>query len=326
MLTVALPGRRGASVVTGLLSTALSAIPFVVAAAVAAPAMLNAAQENAHQLELSAAATELHERTGARTAAFADRAAAAAAGDMVALAASVAVLDALLVSSMGIERAAVENELGLAKRLLGEGESDGAVLAQAAEHYRRAIGTFDAAGRNAESATVRWNLAVVLELLGETESDPKALAESAALLGGLPPAARPVARSNLYREIGLGQLEIGTRRNDVSLLREAVANLNRALEDASTDGRSREQWAETQNALATALETLGEREWSMERLEAALDARRNAQQLYQAAGLDSYRFYFDTRIAALEELIETRRGMPLSAAETGHPNVASGPA
>ncbi|HHY49625.1 MAG TPA: hypothetical protein GYA10_07745, partial [Alphaproteobacteria bacterium] len=112
----------------------------------------------------------------------------------------------------------------------------------------------------------------------------------------------------------LALLALGEMRNDTEALSDAVAALRTALEGAASDGRARFDWAETQNALANALQSLGEREWSLERLEEALVARRNAWVLYESAGYETYRFYFETRLATLERLIEQRRENPLTPA------------
>jgi tetratricopeptide (TPR) repeat protein len=248
------------------------------------------------------------------------RIAATAAGDLHRLAASVTALEAALPQQQGAGLATVENELGLAKRLLAQESGDEAVLAEAVAHYRRALSGFGAPHHEDEAAAVRWNLAIALHLEGGMRDENAPLREAAELLRDLVASDDPALdRREANRRLGQILLVLGETDNSIRVLVESVTALEAALVGADQDGRDRLAWAETQNALATALQALGEREWSLARLEAALKARRNAWVLYQSAGLDTYRFYFDTRIAALEELIETRRTSPIRAANLATP-------
>lgn len=246
--------------------------------------------------------------------AVAQRNEAAAAGDVAALEAALGAIEDAISSLRGLERAAAENELGLTQRLLGQTRRDPALLASAVGHYREALRTFEAAGAD-EAATVRWNLAIALRLFGEAGGDAASLEEAVAVLRELIAVRSPsLDQVAADKNLGLALLALGELQNDTQALSDAVAALRSALEGADRDGRRRLDWAETQNALANALQSLGEREWSLERLEEALVARRNAWVLYESAGYDTYRFYFETRIAALEQLIEQRRDNPLTPA------------
>lgn len=245
------------------------------------------------------------------------RLAATGEADLTGLADSVAILEQAMSEQKGIGAAATENELGLAKRLLGQAKKDMALLAEAVEHYRRALAAFDRAGDDVNATTVRWNLAVALRILGHGTNSRGRLDEAAALfrsvLASLDRRRAPRDWSMAQANLGQALLALGEQGNDLDALSLAVSALELALEDAQSDGRTLREWAETQNALANALEVLGEREWSIERLEAALKARRNARVLYESAGLDTYQFYFETRIAALERLIEFRKAEPIIA-------------
>lgn len=244
----------------------------------------------------------------------------AIAADLERLAGVVASLEAMLPRQEGKLRAAAENELGLARRQLGEARKDAALIAESIGHYRRALSGFEAEADAKAAAAVRWNLALALLLEARVGRDNTPLREAADLLRELVDSDDPALdRKAANRHLGLALLTLGEADNSTRMLAEAVTALEAALVGAGNDGRDRLEWAETQNALATALQALAEREWSLERLEAALKARRNAWVLYQSAGLDTYRFYFDTRIAALEELIETRRAAPLAAADAAVP-------
>lgn len=249
------------------------------------------------------------------------RLAATVEADPVALDTAVSNLDQALLNQKGIGAAVVENELGLAKRLLGDARHDVGLYLEAVSHYRRALAAFEDARDDANAGTVRWNLAVALLALGEARGEQAHLEEAAALFAAVLPALdrreSPRDWSIAQAELGQTLLTLGEARNDLDILRRAVSALEAALEDAQSDGRSLEEWAETQNALANALQALGEREWSMERLEAALKARRNAGVLYESAGLQSYQYYFATRIAALEKLIELRKREPIVTGMTG---------
>jgi tetratricopeptide (TPR) repeat protein len=245
------------------------------------------------------------------------RLAATREADLTGLAGSVAILEQAMPKQKGVEAAATENELGLAKRLLGQAQKDTALLGDAIEHYRRALAAFDSAGDDTNATTVRWNLGIALRILGQGTNDRKHLNEAAALfrqvLAALDRQQAPRDWSVAQANLGQTLLALGENGNDLDALSQAAAALGLALENAQSDGRTLREWAETQNALANALEILGEREWSIERLQAALKARRNARVLYESAGLDSYRFYFETRIAALERLIELRKAEPIIA-------------
>jgi tetratricopeptide (TPR) repeat protein len=240
------------------------------------------------------------------------RVAATKAADLDALGEAIALLEATLPEQSGTDAAATENELGLAKRLLGQGRNDAALLADAVAHYDRAVATFESAGADDEAAVVRWNLAIAMRLLGEAQRDSATLNRAADLLRQLLANSDPALDGKAaHKQLGLVLLQIGELSQDLAIFEEAMSVLEAALVGADKDGRSRIDWAETQNAYATALQAVAEREWSIGRLEAALKARRNAWVLYQSAGLETYRFYFDTRIEFLEKLIADRRaGLP----------------
>jgi hypothetical protein len=252
--------------------------------------------------------------------------------DLAGLADAVLVLEGALPDQKQAAAAATENELGLAKRLLGQANKDMALLGDSVAHYRRALAAFEGAGDDANAGTVRWNLAVALRILGQGTSDQSQLEEAAALFGAvlisLDRRQKPREWSAAQANLGQTLLALGEAGNNMDALSRSVAALELALEDAQSDGRPLREWAETQNALANALQVLGEREWSAELLEAALKARRNASVLYDAAGLEAYRFYFETRIAAQESLIEVRKTEPViasTAPEDGTPAAAGTP-
>src|SRR5688572_19031518 len=80
------------------------------------------------------------------------RVAATKAADLDALGEAIALLEATLPAQSGTDAAATENELGLAKRLLGQGRNNVALLADAVAHYDRAVATFESAGADDETA------------------------------------------------------------------------------------------------------------------------------------------------------------------------------
>lgn len=243
------------------------------------------------------------------------RLAAAVDADPAELERAIEVLDRSIPGQEGIGAAAAENELGLAKRQLGQARRDPGLYREAISHYRWALTAFDELGDDASAATVRWNLAVVLLALAEEAKEPAHLEEAATLFAAVLPtldrAENPRDWSAAQAKLGQALLALGEARHDLDAMRRAVSALEAALEDAQSDGRSLEEWAGTQNALASALQALGEREWSIDLLQAALKARRNAAVLYDSAGLQSYQYYFATRIAALERLVELRRKEPI---------------
>jgi tetratricopeptide (TPR) repeat protein len=243
------------------------------------------------------------------------RESAASSFDTAKLASAIAILEDVRAETTDMRTiAATENELGLAKRLLGESERDMAIVADAIAHYRRALTIFDDQNDVANAGIVRGNLAIALRLRGEgTQSRPD-LDEAAELLRSAltatDPRRNPRGWSILQKHLGLTLLALGESGNDLEALSSAVSALEASLVNAENDGRSPLDWAETQNALANALQAVGEREWSTDRLAEALKARKNAWVLYQYAGLDRFQFYFETRIALLEKLIEDRATPP----------------
>lgn len=234
------------------------------------------------------------------------------------LTSAISILDDVLTRSTALsdpqEIAATENELGLAKRLLGEGERDMAILAEAIRHYRRALSTFAAQDNDSNAGIVGANLGIALRIHGAETENRSEVQEAADLLqtaiGATSRQDDPRNWSTLHKHLGMALLALGEGTNDIEALKRSVAALETALLDAEDDGRTPFDWAETQNALANALQAVGEREWGGEHLTEALKARKNAWVLYQYAGLDRFQFYFETRIALLERLIVDRAQTP----------------
>jgi Tetratricopeptide repeat len=84
-----------------------------------------------------------------------------------------------------------------------------------------------------------------------------------------------------------------------------VAACRAALQE-QTQKRVPLDWAATQNNLGNALRTLGERESGTTRLEEAVTVMKQAWNVYREVGKEQYQVAFESRLKAIEDLIELR--------------------
>lgn len=215
-------------------------------------------------------------------------------------------------------KARTDNETALADKRRAAATGDQALLRSAIDGYRRALTFYRANGDAANAGIVSANLlAAFLELKGQdaanlSGSEVASLAHSA--LAGTDRKSEPLSWSRLQIEIGTLFLATGARSRNTATVERAVAAFRSGLEHAQHDGRSPREWAEAENLLANALEFLGQSSGSQPQMRAALQALSNAWVLYQYAGLDQYQFFFEARIAALQQQLGQLAEAPQTAA------------
>lgn len=202
----------------------------------------------------------------------------------------------------------IENELGLAHRLLAQADREERQSMAAVTHYRQALKILEHSADARDLSLVRINLAVALRFSGMARKDAALLDEAAttfeAALAGLDNREARLDWVTAQTELAHTLLAKGETFNDIEALEKAVSAYKKALEGAQSDGRSALGWAKTQNGLANALQTLGERTNKRTNLEEALTAREGAWILYQFSGQDNYDFYFENRIANQRAYLE----------------------
>jgi hypothetical protein len=216
-------------------------------------------------------------------------------------------------------KAWADNETALAdKQHATANGDDQALLRNAIAGYRRALSFYDSKGDAANAGIVSANLlAAFLELKGQDAanlSGDEVHSLARAALAATDRQANPLVWSRLQIEIGTFLLATGARRGYTATVENAVTAFRSGLENAQHDGRSPREWAEAENLLANALEFLGQSQNSQPQMRAALQALNNAWVLYQYAGLDQYRFFFEARIATLQQQLEQTAGVPQTAA------------
>jgi len=215
-------------------------------------------------------------------------------------------------------KARADNETALADKQRATATGDQALLRDAIAGYRRALSFYQANGDAANAGIVSANiLAAFLELKGQDAAnlsgdEVRSLAHAA--LAATDRKTEPLVWSRLQVEIGTLLLTAGARSRDAAAVASAVTALRSGLENAQHDGRSRREWAEAENLLANALEFLGQSQSSPPQMRAALQALNNAWVLYQYAGLDQYQFFFEARIAALQQQLRQLADAPQTSA------------
>jgi len=203
-------------------------------------------------------------------------------------------------------KAWMDNETALADKQRATANSDDqALLRNAIAGYRRALSFYQGKGDTANAGIVSANLlAAFLKLKGQdaanlSADEVRSLAQAS--LGATDRQTQPLVWSRLQIEIGTLLLATGARGRDIGTVEKAVSAFRSGLENAQHDGRSPREWAEAENLLANALQFLGQSQNSEPQMRAALQALNNAWVLYQYAGLDQYQFFFEARIAALQQ-------------------------
>lgn len=228
-------------------------------------------------------------------------------------------------------RGTILNELGLSERWLATLSEDESYLAAAVDHYLSARNDLLIAGNQHGAGIVSFNLLQALELFdNRTRPDIPFASHLAIVDSALAVTDRlsdPRTWSRLQISRGDLLLLSGSKNLDAARLQQAVDSLTEGLVGAQTDGRTPQEWALEQNQLANALQALGQARNDPNIIEGALKARRSAWVLYQYAGMGQYQFYFDDRIATLEQLHAQMTGVqppalaavPQSAAEVAEP-------
>ncbi len=209
-----------------------------------------------------------------------------------------------------LDWAATQTNLGNALRMLGEREPGTSRLEEAVAAFRSALEAYTRERVPLYWALTQNNLGIALSLLGERESGTSRLEEAVvAYRLALEERTRErvplhwaMTQTNLADTLqALGEREPGTLRFE-----EAVGAYRLALEERTRERVPRD-WAMTQNKLGTALSRLGERENSIEHLRQAEVAIQSVYSVYQEAGYRQYNEYFEKRLHALRQRIETLR-------------------
>lgn len=208
------------------------------------------------------------------------------------------------------------NELGLAERWLGSLSKNEPMLARAVDHYLSSRLALNAVGNESAAAVVSANLLIAIGQLNT--------AKVPALTPQVRLAIADDALTTVHKEVDprrWGRIQIergnllfaaGNERLQADVLQQSVEALTAGLEGAQTDGRTPWEWAVAENQLANALQALGQAQNDADTMRKALKARNNAWVLYQYAGMDNYQFYFEDRIASLENLLAEIDGTALS--------------
>jgi hypothetical protein len=211
--------------------------------------------------------------------------------------------------------ATIHNELGLTHRYLAADDPQSSHFETAFLHYDLSLQFFRQAGSEAAARTVAYNLVLAMHRADPELAPELSPTDHLSLLDdALEVTDRTKERrtwSQLQMEKGRILLAAGEPNRNAPLLRQASETLRDGLRTAQTDGRSANDWALGQNRLADALQSLGEAEYSPAVLGEALQARRDAWILYQRAGLEQYRYYFEDRISSLETMISTIGASPV---------------
>ncbi|MEL7100037.1 MAG: tetratricopeptide repeat protein [Pseudomonadota bacterium] len=171
------------------------------------------------------------------------------------------------------------NDLGLALQILGERDSDTALLEQAVRAYEDALREFTRDRLPMQWATAKMNLGNALRTLGERNSDTARLEEAVctyedALLEGTRDRV-PMEWARTKMNLGNALATLGERESDIARLKEAVRAYQDALLEQTRD-RVPMDWAMTKMNLGIALKALGERDSDTARLEEAVRAYKDA--------------------------------------------------
>ncbi len=243
---------------------------------------------------------------------FALRQAGTASGDAGTLRQAIEALRLAQAPAAGLdtrEAGRIENELGLAYRALSQADRAERDSTAAIGHFRQALSLLEDEAKPAELDVVRINLAIALRFAGAARNDRELLDEARVgfedVLTRLDREKAPLDWAAAQTGLANTLLAIGEHTNDVAVMEAGVDAFKLALEGAQSDGRTPPVWAKTQNALANALQSLGERTNKRATLGEAVTAREGAWILYQFSGLDSYDFYFESRLASQRAYLET---------------------
>ncbi|MBF0132767.1 MAG: tetratricopeptide repeat protein [Magnetococcales bacterium] len=175
--------------------------------------------------------------------------------------------------------AAIQNNLGIALRGLGERESGTTRLEEALQAYREALEERTQARVPLDWAAIQNNLGNVLVNLGERKNCTchleKAVHAYLEALKERTQACVPLDWAATKNNLGNALVSLGERQNCTCRLEEAVQVYREALKER-IQARVPLDWAMTQNNLGTVLSRLGERENGMTRLEEAVQVYREA--------------------------------------------------
>jgi tetratricopeptide (TPR) repeat protein len=153
------------------------------------------------------------------------------------------------------------------------------------------------------------NLGDALRTLGERESGTVRLEEAvAACRAALQEQTQnrlPLDWAATQNNLGAALQTLGERESGTVRLEEVVAAYRGALQERTRE-RVPLKWAATQNNLGNGLRTLEERESGTARLEEAVTVMKQAWDVYREAGIEQYQVAFESRLKAIEDLIELR--------------------
>ena len=162
-----------------------------------------------------------------------------------------------------IQRADLENALGITLTVIGDQAGENGALADAAGAFHAVLEEWTRDRVPLAWAATQANLGAALARLGERESGTAHLTEAvAAYRAALEERTRdrvPLDWAATQNNLGLALWRLGEREDGTAHLTEAVAAYRAALEEQTRD-RVPLDWAATQNNLGLALWRLGERE------------------------------------------------------------------
>lgn len=228
-------------------------------------------------------------------------------------------------------RGTILNELALSERWLATLSEDESYLTAAVDHYLSARNALLINGNERGAGVVSSNLMQALALFDNGTRPAIPFASHLAIVDSALAVTDKLSDARTWSRLQISRGDLlllsGSKNLDAARLQQAVDSLTEGLVGAQTDGRTPQEWALEQNQLANALQALGQARNDPNIIEGALKARRSAWVLYQYAGMGQYQFYFDDRIATLEQLHAQMTGVqppalaavPQSAAEVAEP-------